>query len=147
MPSGIHWAYMKVLIKILFCSLCFLIVSCSNKDQKPIVTIQKFSLQKVQMNEVLNKLLNEKDVKIMYFMADGIESTRAVDCSPVGEECNLYYGFINKVVNLTRDNDLSVEDRKILTGLHSDFEKEMKISESKLKLQWKNFINSQTTSP
>ncbi len=136
--------FMKVLIKASFIALCLTAFSCSNKIEKPLVTVQKFSLQNVQMNEVLNKLLNEKDVKIMYYMADGIESTRAVDCSPVVEECNLYYGFINKVVNLTRDKDFSEEDRKILNALFAEFQNEMIASEKKLKLQWKNYINSQS---
>lgn len=138
---------MKTLKYILALSLVFSFISCSNKIEKPLVTIQKFSFQKVQMNEVLNKLMNEKDVKVMYMMADGIESTRAVDCSPIGEECNLYYGIINKVVNLTRDNELSDDDRKVLLEMHNAFNSEMKSSELKLKQQWKDFINMSSKRP
>ncbi len=140
--------FMKILIKffsIILIGLSLIIFSCSKKNKKPIVTIQKFALQKFQMNEVFIKLLNEKDIKVMNFMADGIESSRAVDCSPVGEECNLYYSFINKVVNVTHDKELSNEDKQILTDIHTKFLSEMKISEHKLKLQWKDYINSQTT--
>lgn len=73
----------------------------------------------------------------MNAMADGVESTRAIECTPVGEECNLYYGLINKVVNVTADGDLSEQDRQVLKELKIQFDREIVSSESKLKQQWK----------
>lgn len=118
-----------------------LLASCSPKQDKPIVTIQKFSMQKIQMNEVLKKLMAEKNIKTMYTMADGIESTRAVDCSPIGEECNLYYQLINKMVNVTRDGELNPEERNLLLEMKTSYDKEILNSEQKLKSQWKEFFN------
>ena len=77
-------------------------------------------------------------------MADGVERTRAVDCSPIGEECNLYYELINKIVNVTRDGDLSTDDRQVLAQLRAKFDREMLSSEAKLKKQWKDFINNKS---
>ncbi len=118
-----------------------LISACSPKQEKPIVTIQKFSMQKIQMNEVVKKLMAEKNIKTMYAMADGIESTRAVDCSPIGEECNLYYQLINKMVNVTRDGELNPEERNLLIQMKASYDKEIQNSEQKLKSQWKDFFN------
>lgn len=143
----IHWAYMKITTIILISFLTLSFSGCAKKNEKPVVTIQKFSLQKVQMNEVLNKLFSEKNVKVMYMMADGLESTRAVDCSPIGEECNYYYELINKIVNLTRDGELNENDRLILKELHQKFINEVKSSEAKLQLQWKEYINLKSESP
>ena len=117
------------------------ISACSPKQEKPIVTIQKFSMQKIQMNEVVKKLMTEKNIKTMYAMADGIESTRAVDCSPIGEECNLYYQLINKMVNVTRDGELNPEERNLLIQMKANYDKEIQNSEQKLKSQWKDFFN------
>jgi len=138
---------MKIATVILSFVLLVGLSGCTKKIEKPVVTIQKFSLQKVQMNEVINKLFSEKNVKVMYLMADGIESTRAVDCSPVGEECNYYYELINKIVNLTRDGELNENDRLILKELYQKFSKELKSSEAKLQLQWKEYINLKSESP
>ena len=74
-------------------------------------------------------------------MADGIESTRAVDCSPIGEECNLYYQLINKMVNVTRDGELNPEERNLLLEMKTSYDKEILNSEQKLKSQWKEFFN------
>lgn len=144
---GYTGPYMKVFTSSFFFAFLVLFAGCSNKIEKPLVTIQKFSLQKVQMNEVVDKLLREKNIKVMYFMADGIESTRAVDCSPVGEECNLYYELINKVVNLTRDGNLTEDERQILKSMHAKFLTEVKVSEKKLQQQWKDYINLKAETP
>lgn len=138
---------MKISLIVLILILIAGLSGCTKKSEKPVVSIQKFSLQKVQMNEVINKLFSEKNVKVMYYMADGIESTRAVDCSPVGEECNYYYELINKIVNLTRDGELNQNDRLILKELHQKFNNELKSSEAKLQLQWKEYINLKSESP
>lgn len=92
----------------------------------------------MQMTAVITKLFSETNIKIMNVMADGVESTRAIDCTPVGEECNLYYGLINKVVNVTADGELSEQDRQVLKELKIQFDKEVASSEKKLKQQWKD---------
>ena len=116
--------------------------SCTKKIEKPAVTIGHYSKQVVQITEVITKLMNEPDVKVMNYMADGVESTRAIGCDAVGEECNAYYEFINKIVDVTNDGELSAKDREILVGYQSRVFVELKKSDVKIQQQWKDYINS-----
>lgn len=117
--------------------------SCTKKIEKPAVTIGQYSKQVVQITEVVNKLMNEQDVTVMNFMADGVEATRAIGCDAVGEECNAYYEFINKVVDVTKDKELSEKDREILLQYRARVFAELKKSDIKIQQQWKDYINSE----
>lgn len=116
--------------------------SCTKKIEKPAVTIGHYSKQVVQIIEVVNKLMNEPDVKVMNYMADGVEATRAIGCDAVGEECNTYYEFINKVVDVTKDGELSEKDRELLLEYRARVFAELKKSDVKIQQQWKDYINS-----
>ncbi len=119
-----------------------ILFSCSKGIEKPVITIGKYSEQTFQITEVVNKLMSEPDVKIMNKMADGVEATRAINCDAVGEECNAYYEFINKVVDLTKDENLSDGDRATLEASRKKLFIELEKSEVKLQGQWKTYINS-----
>jgi hypothetical protein len=119
-----------------------LIASCTQGPEKPAVTIAHYSKQTYQINEVVNKLMAEPNVKVMHDMADGVENTRAIGCDAVGEECNVYYEFLNKVVDLTNDNDLSIKDREVLGGIQKRLQVEMKKSDAKIQAEWKEYINA-----
>lgn len=123
-------------------TLSFLIFSCTKKIEKPALTIGQYSKQVVQINEVINKLMAEPDVKVMNFMADGVETTRAIGCDAIAEECNAYYEFINKVVDLTKDGELSEKDREILVEMQKRVQVELKKSDVIIQQQWKDYINS-----
>lgn len=129
-------------INIVFFLIISIIYSCDKKPEKPVLTIAQFSRQVVDITEVTNKLLNEPDVKVMNLMADGVESTRAIACDPVGEECNLYYEFVNKVVNVTSDGNLSDADKALLVEMQKKLFLEIKKSELKIQQDWKNYINT-----
>ena len=116
--------------------------SCTKKIEKPAVTIGHYSKQVVQITEVITKLMNEPDVKVMNYMADGVESTRAIGWDAGGEEGNAYYEFINKIVDVTNDGELSAKDREILVGYQSRVFDELKKSDVKIQQQWKDYINS-----
>lgn len=118
-------------------------IACTKTVEKPALTIGQYSKQVVQINEVVNKLMNEQDVKVMNYMADGVEATRAISCDAVGEECNVYYEFLNKVVDVTKDNDLTDADRAILVTLQKKLQIELQKSEVKIQQEWKDYINSQ----
>ena len=120
-----------------------LLFSCTKEVEKPAVSIGHYSKQSVQITEVVNKLMAEPDVKVMNFMADGVETTRAIGCDAVGEECNVYYEFINKVVNLTKDGELSEKDRTELVAIQSRLQDELKKSDVKIQNDWKNYINAE----
>lgn len=117
--------------------------SCSKSVEKPAISIGQYSKQVVQINEVVNKLMNEPDVKVMNYMADGVEATRAIPCDAVGEECNAYYEFLNKVVDVTKDNELSEADRKVLIDMQKKLQVELQKSEVKIQKEWKDYINAE----
>lgn len=132
---------MKSVLVFLFSSI--LLFSCAKKIEKPAVTIGQYSKQVVQIREVVNKLMSETDVKVMNFMADGVEATRAIGCDAVGEECNAYYEFLNKVVDLTKDGQLTAADRELLVKMQKRLESELQKSEIKIQQEWKTYINSE----
>ena len=127
---------------LIILALAVMSFSCAKKIEKPALTIGQYSKQVVQINEVVNKLMAEPDVKVMNFMADGVEATRAIGCDAIAEECNAYYEFINKVVDLTKDGELSAKDREILVGMQKRVQAELKKSDVIIQQQWKDYINS-----
>ena len=126
-----------------FLLILVILASCSKGIEKPAITIGKYSNQSFQITEVVNKLMSEPDVKVMNKMADGVEATRAINCDAVGEECNVYYEFLNKVVDLTKDNELSEKDRSLLEKLRKKLTIELEKSDLKIQDQWKQYINSE----
>lgn len=133
--------YMKSLLVVFLVSA--LLSSCSKKAEKPPVTIAQYSKQVVQINEVINKLMNEPDIKVMRLMADGVEATRAIGCDAIGEECNAYYEFLNKIVDLTKDNELTPDERVILEKMYKRVQAELEKSDQKIQNDWKNYINAE----
>lgn len=131
---------MKNLLTLIILSA--FVISCSKSVEKPAVSISHYSNQVVQINEIVNKLMNEQDVKVMNYMADGVESTRAIGCDAIGEECNAYYELLNKMVNVTKDGELSEADRALLVQLQAKLNVELKKSEVKIQNQWKEYINA-----
>ena len=132
---------MKHHLPVLF--LTSFLFSCSKSVEKPALTIGQYAKQVGQINAIVDKLMNEKDVVVMNYMADGVESTRAVGCDAVGEECNAYYEFLNKVVNVTKDSELSEVDRALLVQIRIKLNAELKKSDLKIQQQWKDYINAE----
>lgn len=121
---------------LLLISILIINVGCNKGPERPALTLDQFNHEAFQIMEVANKLLNEEDVATMNKMADGVEATRAITCDAIGEECNVYYQFLNKIVHLTKDGDLTVNERIELAGLRNKLQSEIKKSELKLKNDW-----------
>lgn len=117
--------------------------ACSKSTSKPSVSIAHYGQQTFQINEAIKKLMEEPDVKTMKIMAEGLEATRAIGCDAVGEECNLYYGLLNKMVDLTKDGELNQEERTVLLKIKKELDLELKRSEIKNQNDWKNYINAE----
>ena len=127
---------------LMFILFATFFAACTKSVEKPAVSISHYSNQVFQINQVVNKLMNEKDVKTMNLMADGVEATRAIGCDAVGEECNAYYEFLNKVVNVTKDGELSPADRTLLEQYRLKLNTELNKSDFKIQQQWKEYINA-----
>lgn len=127
---------------LLTAAMSIVLFSCSKSVEKPAVSISHYANQVNNINEVVNKLMNETNIKLMHDMADGVEETRAIGCDQVHNECNAYYEFLNKVVNVTNDGELSAEDRATLEQYRSKLNTEIKASELQIQKQWKDYINA-----
>lgn len=132
-------------MKIKSTLLLFLIflVGCLPGATKPKVSISQYAKQVAEMNHVIQKLMNEPDPKVMHDMAFGVESARMVLCDPIGEECNLYYKLINKMVNVTNDGELSEADRKLLLQMNNELQDEIKRTEAIIIKDWNEFVSRQ----
>jgi hypothetical protein len=129
--------------RIKYILIMLVLTSCLVEKEKPKMPVQKFAKQVVEMNTVVTKLMNEQDPKVLHDMAFGVESTRVVLCDPVGNECNLYYQLINKMVFVTNDGVVSDEDRQLLIKMNNDLQNEIKKSEEIVVKDWKEFLDSQ----
>ncbi|MBC7428795.1 MAG: hypothetical protein H7336_09310 [Bacteriovorax sp.] len=127
---------------LLLMAFATLIFSCAPRVEKPAVSINHYSQQVFQITEVVNKLMTESNVNVMHDMADGVEETRAIGCDAVGEECNAYYGFLNRVVTLSNDGAISPADRAELEKMRDQLRVELKKSDAKIQKEWKDYINA-----
>lgn len=118
-------------------------IGCAKKVEKPFLTLGQYGEQVTKIRAVMSKLQAEKDIKVMNFMADGVETTRAIPCDAIADECNAYYEYLNKIVFLTKDGDLTEDDKKIIESYHKKAVKELARSEQIIREQWKNYINQQ----
>lgn len=118
-----------------------LIGACSKTPENPTVSIAEYSKQVVVMNGVIDKILAEQDPKKMNQMADAVEATRVVACKPVLEECNLYYKIINKVVLLTKEGNITSDQRMELFKMRNEFQEEIRKGEAKIREIWRLKIN------
>lgn len=132
--------------KIVILMTLIFTAACAKKVEKPFLTLGQYSEQVTKIRAVMAKLQTEKDIKVMNFMADGVETTRAIPCDAIADECNAYYEYLNKVVFLTRDGDLTEDEKKIMDSYYKKAIKELAKSEKIIQEQWKDYINQQKAS-
>lgn len=119
------------------------LLGCIQSLEKPKISISQYAKQVTEMNTVIAKLMSETNPKTLHDMAFGVESTRVVLCDPVGEECNLYYKLINKMVFVTNDGVLSEADIELLTKMNNELQNEIKRTEVIVIKDWEEFISNQ----
>lgn len=118
-------------------------MGCAKKYEKPVLTLGEYADQITKINEVITKLMNEPDVQVMKTMADGVESTRAIPCDAIGDECNAYYELLNKMVSVTRDGELTESERAELVKMQNNLQVAIAKSEKIIQDEWKNYINQE----
>lgn len=131
----------KLMVTVVFLTL---LVSCKQSAEKPMISIGQYAKQVTEMNTVITKLMQETNPKVMHDMAFGVESTRVVLCDPIGEECNLYYKLINKMVYVTNDGVLSPEDRELLVKMNNELQDEIKRTEAIIIKDWNEYFSRHT---
>lgn len=127
-----------------FFIVCLLLLfACAKKVAKPKITLSDYSTQAITLKGLAEKLINEPDYKKMHEISAAIESSRAVSCVSVSDECNVLGKILNKIVSSTHDGlpkeDDSIEIHKMINQL----DQELKIGQEKLGIQWAEYNKSQ----
>lgn len=130
-----------------FCFFVFSIMffSCSKKIEKPKISINQYNVQITTIKGVVAKILGEEDYKKRHEIALAIESSRAVSCILVSEECNVLGQILNKIVKSTADGPPSASDNNTINNLVHELDRECKKGQEKLARDWKEYINIHAT--
>ncbi|MBC7539990.1 MAG: hypothetical protein H7281_14300 [Bacteriovorax sp.] len=133
-------------INLLLCfSILFIsLLSCSRKAEKPKLTLSEYSTQAITSKGIVEKILSESDYKKMHEIALAVESSRAVDCKAVSDECNILGQILNKIVKSTNDGLPGEADNVAIYKLVNQLNDELSIGHEKLAEQWKEYINAQS---
>lgn len=119
-------------MKLIIMTLVLLSYISCFKDERPKITMAQCKKQTIVMTGILNKILNEPDIQKMHNLARSVEESRAVDCTPVLEECNEYYQLLNKITFVTKNKTLSSENKVLLFKMFNDFKVSLIKAEQKL---------------
>jgi len=99
-------------MKIHLLIISLLLLACTKKDDSLSLSAeQKDKQAKILINSI-ESLINEPDLKTMHDKARALEESRVIECSPLGDECNLHHELLNKIVKLTSDQEFSDQDKK-----------------------------------
>lgn len=132
----------KISLIILTC--CLLILgACSKKIEKPKITISDYSTQAITAKGMVDKIMSESDYKKMHEIAQAVESSRAVSCVSVSEECNLLGKILNKIVTSTNEGLPKEDDNKAIYKMIGELESELVLGHEKLALQWSEYIKEE----
>lgn len=118
----------------------FVFFACNRKPDKPKLTLSEYSRQAVVTKGVVEKLLAETDYKVMHEMALGVESSRAVNCVTVYEECNLYGKILNKIVKSTQKSLPGAEENVEIYRLVGEMDQAYIKGYEVLAEEWKAYI-------
>lgn len=131
---------MKKLLMI--CFLNMMVFSCTKTNEKPKITIGQYTNQALTTKGVVEKLLNEPDYKKMHEIALAVESSRAVNCVSVSEECNLLGKILNKIVESTTKGLPGEAENVALYKMLGELDHELSIGHEKLADQWAVYIKN-----
>lgn len=130
---------MKTFITIFLFSL-FIFFACNRTPDKPKLTLSEYSKQAVITKGVIEKILAETDYKKMHQIALAVESSRAVDCTTINEECNLYGQILNKIVECTQTRLPNAEENVIIYRKLGEMDAAFIKGHEMLAEQWKAYI-------
>jgi hypothetical protein len=131
--------------KINFSFLIVLILSaCSRTPEKPKLTISEYTQQAVITKGVLEKILAEKDYKKMHEIALAVESSRAVNCIAISEECNVYGEVLNKIVEGSLNGPPGEAENVAIYKKIGDLDRSITEGHEKLAQEWTIYINAKS---
>jgi hypothetical protein len=129
-------------------NLSFLVVlmlsACTRSPEKPKLTISEYTQQAVIIKGVLEKILAETDYKKMHEIAQAVESSRAVNCIAISEECNVYGEVLNKIVEGTQKGLPGEAENVAIYKKIGDLDRSITEGHEKLAEDWKLYINAKS---
>lgn len=131
----------KIYVVLVVCLIQF--IGCSSRVDKPKITISNYTTQALTTKGVVKKIMDETDYRKMHAIALALESSRAVSCVSISDECNLLGQILNKIVNSTQNRMPSAAESTEIYSMINRLELELKIGHEKLALQWRDYIKAQ----
>ncbi|MFA6236876.1 MAG: hypothetical protein WC635_06065 [Bacteriovorax sp.] len=130
-------------INFFLCLGSLIIFACSRKAEKPKITISDYTTQAITIKGMVDKIMHETDHKRMHEIALAVESSRAVSCVAVSDECNLLGKILNKIVSSTQSGLPAENDNIEIYKMFNQMDQELKIGHEKLASQWAEYLNAQ----
>jgi hypothetical protein len=93
---------------------------------------------------VIDKILSEPDYKKMHEIALALESSRAISCILISDECNILAIILNKIVKSTSAGAPNQEANIAIYQLIHQLDEEFIKGHEKLADQWKEYINAKS---
>jgi hypothetical protein len=133
--------------KILLLLLPVLFFSCTRSSDKPKLSIDEYNRQAYITKGMLEKILAESDYKKMHEIAQAVESSRAVNCVSIGEECNVYGEILNQIVTSSQSALPNESQNVAIYKKIGEFDIAVKSGQDILMKSWKEYYESQRKQP
>jgi hypothetical protein len=114
-------------------------LSCS-KPERPKLTIAQYATQANTARGVVLKLLAEEDYKRLHAVALAVESARAVSCTTISDECNLYGKILNRIVFATQTGPISDSEKIVIFKMVNEMDAEFRKGQEMIEKQWAEYI-------
>lgn len=121
-------------------SLSFFL-ACTNGTpiQKPALAVDEFDKEEKALKGVITKFIQDNDPEVVHEVSVALQSTFAVNCVPIGVECNQFHSIVTSIIHATQDRKFTLEEKMEI--LKRSYELEKTLQESRIKLieDWKNY--------
>jgi hypothetical protein len=93
--------------------LILFLASCT-ESKPPLPSKEKYFSDTDLMIKICSKFYQETDASKLHKVAVATQSSRVISCENYFGECNLYGDFLALAISVSKDNELSAEDRNEL---------------------------------
>jgi hypothetical protein len=88
---------------------------------------------------VIKKFVDDNDPAVVHEVSLGLESSLAVDCLPIGEECKQFHDIVTTIIQLTYDRKFTLEEKMQVLKMYYVLETTIQNTRSKLVEDWKKY--------
>lgn len=86
------------------------------------------------MMNICQKFVNDEgDIKRLHDAALAVQTRRVIACADYNGECSLYNECVSSVIQASKTNKISMDDRKKLKEISADLNKAVREGREKLK--------------